>query len=118
MNVSEKIKDLRLKKNISTYELSKITGIPQSTISKIENGKRKIDIEILNKIATALDVPLNYFFDDKTYPKTNSFEKVDKIIEGNKIETLAAHFKSEKFTDEDIEDIESFIRFILSKKQK
>lgn len=56
MGIGERIKAFRGKKNLSTTGLSKSTGISQSTISKLENGKRKADIEILGKIAEALEV--------------------------------------------------------------
>lgn len=49
------IKQLRFLQNISTYDLAKKTGIAQSTISKLENGKRNADIEILKRISTALN---------------------------------------------------------------
>ena len=43
MKPYEKLKEVRISQNKTTYELSELTGIPQSTISKIENGKRKLD---------------------------------------------------------------------------
>ncbi|EJO5347181.1 helix-turn-helix transcriptional regulator [Clostridium botulinum] len=62
MEISEKLKDLRTFKNLSTYDLAEKAGIPQSTISKLENGNRKIDTDILQKIANAMDVPIDIFF--------------------------------------------------------
>ncbi len=50
MEIYEKLKDIRNSKNISTYELANITGISQSTISKIENGKRKLDADMFFNI--------------------------------------------------------------------
>lgn len=66
MEISEKLKDLRTFKNLSTYDLAEKTGIPQSTISKLENGNRKIDTDILQKIANAMDVPIDIFFQSKS----------------------------------------------------
>ncbi|MCJ8172140.1 helix-turn-helix domain-containing protein [Clostridium botulinum] len=40
----EKSKEIRINKNITTYELSELIGTPQPTISKVENSKRKIKI--------------------------------------------------------------------------
>ena len=56
MEVGERIKKLREKKNLSTNDLSRLTGISQSTISKLENGKRKPELSTLEKIAQALNV--------------------------------------------------------------
>jgi transcriptional regulator with XRE-family HTH domain len=54
MTIGDRIRKFRDIKNISTYKLSEMTGIPQSTISKLENGRRKSDNEVLSKIADAL----------------------------------------------------------------
>lgn len=59
MEIYEKLKDIRNSKNISTYELANITGISQSTISKIENGKRKLDADMLVRLSIALDIPVD-----------------------------------------------------------
>lgn len=56
MNIGERVKKIRTEKRLSTYQLSEIVGVSQSAISKLENGKRKADGAILEKIATALNV--------------------------------------------------------------
>ncbi len=58
MTIGERIKKIRNEGGLSTYDLSKITGISQSSISKMENGKRKIDNIALEKIAAALNVSI------------------------------------------------------------
>lgn len=62
----EKSKEIRINKNITTYELSELIGIPQSTISKIENSKRKIKIESLQKLANTFHVSINVFDNENT----------------------------------------------------
>lgn len=62
MNVGKHLKDIRMAKKISTYELSEITGISQPVISKLENNNRKADIETLEKICEALGITLVDFF--------------------------------------------------------
>ena len=64
MEVKDKIKRIRTQKNKSTYELADIISkngfkISQSAISKIENGRKKIDIETLKEIAKALEVSVD-----------------------------------------------------------
>lgn len=56
MEVGKRIKKFREKKNLSTTDLSRLTGISQSTISKLENGKRKPELSVLEKIAEALNI--------------------------------------------------------------
>lgn len=56
MNIGERIKKFRYEKGLSTYQLSQMIGVSQSSISKLENGKRKIDSDFLEKIADALNI--------------------------------------------------------------
>lgn len=60
MGAADRIKNIRNLRNMTTYDLSEITKIPQSTISKIENDKRKIDSDSIIAIAEALDVSIDY----------------------------------------------------------
>ena len=60
MSVGDRIKALREGRGLSTTDLSQLTGISQSTISKLENGKRKAEIALLEKIASALNVYVEY----------------------------------------------------------
>jgi len=52
--IGYQLKKIRLEKNITQMKLSKMTGIDQSDISRIENGCNNPSIEYLQKIATAL----------------------------------------------------------------
>lgn len=61
MKTKDRLRKFREKRGLSTNDLSKLTGISQSTISKLENGKRKIDLEILQIIADALNVNIERF---------------------------------------------------------
>ncbi|MDU2108605.1 helix-turn-helix transcriptional regulator [Clostridium sp.] len=65
MKPYEKLKSIRIEKGLTTYELSELTGIPQSTISKMENGKRKIETDSIQALAKAFNVPISDFFDEK-----------------------------------------------------
>lgn len=82
MKPYEKLKSLRIGKNITTYELSELTGIPQSTISKMENGKRKIETESLELLAKALKVSINDFFENKE-PHSINLEEIYPINTNN-----------------------------------
>ena len=50
------IKQIRIKKNMSAKELSRLSGVSASTISKLENGGYQPSIEVCNKLAEALGV--------------------------------------------------------------
>jgi transcriptional regulator with XRE-family HTH domain len=55
-----RIKNLRLEKNISQNELAKALGLTQQAISAYENGLREPDLETLNKLANYFNVSVDY----------------------------------------------------------
>ena len=61
MTDSEKIKDLMKARNLSQNAFAKETGVAQSYISYIINGKQQLTEKIAKKICTALDIDLSYF---------------------------------------------------------
>ena len=52
----EQLKEERLKQNLSQAELAKRAGIDRSTLTCYEIGIRKPPIDVLRKIAAALNV--------------------------------------------------------------
>jgi transcriptional regulator with XRE-family HTH domain len=54
ISVGESVRIIRELQGLSQTELSKLTGIPQSTISAIENDKVNLGIERAKVIARAL----------------------------------------------------------------
>lgn len=53
---------IRSERNVSQSELSRITSINRSHINRLENGRCNVSIDVLVKIADALDVPLARLF--------------------------------------------------------
>lgn len=64
MTPQEKLKALRKERNLTTQELGDLCGMLQSTISKLENGKRKMTVETLSILSKALNVSINEFLDN------------------------------------------------------
>ena len=56
------IKAVRQQKGITQQGLSEATGIDQSSISRMENGKQGISLANLYQIAQALGEPIESFF--------------------------------------------------------
>lgn len=83
MQPYEKLKSIRIEKGLTTYELSELTGIPQSTISKMENGKRKIETDSIQLLAKALKVHVSDFFEESI--STDKNEKANKLLEKHTI---------------------------------
>jgi len=59
------IAEARKARNISQTELSRMTGIIQADISRIENGKANPTINVLKRLADALEMNLNLFYEAK-----------------------------------------------------
>jgi transcriptional regulator with XRE-family HTH domain len=58
INLGEKLKAIRLEKGISSVQLEALSGVDQSTISRIENNLRSPTIETLLKICEALEISI------------------------------------------------------------
>lgn len=57
------IKEIRKKKNITVYRLSKITGIARSYLLELENNKKfNPTLSVMYKIANALEVKIDDLF--------------------------------------------------------
>jgi len=59
MDYSRAVRTIRGAKKLSQSEFSKIIGIDQSLISRIESGKRKPSIKNLEAISEKLSIPLH-----------------------------------------------------------
>lgn len=62
MNLGERIKQIRLAKNIQSNELADKIGITNVYLSYIEHGTKTPKFSTLHKICNALDVTLSEFF--------------------------------------------------------
>ncbi|MBU0569089.1 helix-turn-helix transcriptional regulator [bacterium] len=62
-----RIRELRNKAEISQMELAELSDLDRTYITSVENGKRNISIENINKIASALNMSLMEFFNDKKF---------------------------------------------------
>ena len=71
MNTKKKIglrvKELRLKSNITQQALADSTGLDRTFISHIESGERNIAIETLEKLISGLDISFKSFFASKYF---------------------------------------------------
>ena len=56
VSVGESVRIVRQLQELSQNQLSALTGIPQSTISAIENDRVKLGVERAKMLATALKV--------------------------------------------------------------
>lgn len=57
-----RIKDIMIEKGISSVSLADMIGVSKVTVSNLINNKTMPSIDTLDKIATALDVPMWQLF--------------------------------------------------------
>ena len=100
MTVSERIRRQMELRRLSYGELAAATGLAKSAIHRYATGQTdKIPTEALEKLANALGVTPSYLTGWEERPHT-----------------LAAHFEGEEFTDDELREIENFVRFVKSRR--
>jgi len=78
-NMGKKIRNYRITHDYSQQELADYLNLPKQAISRIENGKRRVTAQELEKIALFFDVPLALFLKDE-YRFTNPAETIYNVI--------------------------------------
>lgn len=102
MTVSERIRHQMELRNLSYGELAATTGLAKSAIYRYATGETgKIPTEALEKLARALGVTPSYL---------TGWEE-------ERPRTLAAHFEGEEFSEDELREIEDFVRFVKSKRK-
>ena len=62
-HVGREIKRLRQEKDMGLRELATVADVSPSTLSRIENGKSSLPLNLAHKIAEALDVTIAELLD-------------------------------------------------------
>ncbi|MBU5436391.1 helix-turn-helix domain-containing protein [Tissierella sp. MSJ-40] len=114
--LGDRIKFFKDKKQLSTKQLSELTGLTAAYLSMIENNKRtNPSKETIEKLANALEVPIEELF--KEGQNINEPEEINSLEEEKSFKTIAAHFDGIEFTEEEEEEINNYIEFLLSKRK-
>jgi transcriptional regulator with XRE-family HTH domain len=71
MDIKEKvggrIRELRHKLDISQEALGNKADVDRTYVTDVENGRRNISVEVLEKLIVALEVSFQEFFDSKEF---------------------------------------------------
>lgn len=73
--VGPRLRELRRRREVTLTALSEVTGIPVSTLSRLESGHRKPGLELLLPLARAYQMPLDELVgvpatgDPRVYPR-------------------------------------------------
>ncbi|WP_422446541.1 helix-turn-helix domain-containing protein [Thermoanaerobacterium sp. DL9XJH110] len=73
------IRDFRRKRNLSLQELARRAGLSVSYLSEIERGKKQPSLETIDKLATALNISREGFFERPDAPAPRPVALGDKI---------------------------------------
>lgn len=85
LDIGLEIRILRERMKVSAKELAEKVGLSQSQISRLEKGQRRIDTQVLHRIAQALGVSESHFFRGGEVPADHTIpavlpETVGKLI--------------------------------------
>lgn len=61
MQLHEKLKALRMRNHFTQQDIADRLGVTRSTVSNFEIGRRKPEVDVLEKLAVIYGVDLNYF---------------------------------------------------------
>ncbi|MGX7091782.1 helix-turn-helix transcriptional regulator [Hutsoniella sourekii] len=105
--LSEKIKELRLTKDMSQEDLAEILDVTRQSISKYENGSADPGLDKIRLIADYFDVSFDYLLDDKI--STRDYQK-------QTVEEPKAQAKSVKETEDPNESTKHLPRIHIQSK--
>ncbi|WP_295731649.1 helix-turn-helix domain-containing protein [uncultured Limosilactobacillus sp.] len=120
-NLAIRIVDLREKANMNQVELAKKMGFDKSTMSKIENGTRKVSSDELRKLSKIFNVSADYLLGRTDTPQfTRKDERdVQKILtnmtEGLSNDSTLSYMKNggEEIDEEDAELLRASLENVI-----
>ena len=75
VNVGKRIRQLRMKSELSIRTLAELSKLNVNTLSLIENNKTSPSVSTLQQLASALQVPIAAFFETESPKKNLVFQK-------------------------------------------
>lgn len=108
MSIESELKELILNRYKSLREFTIKIDMPYSTLDTIlKRGVNKANISNIISICKALNI------DTEELGAGRIIFKEDK----EEVQTIAAHHDGEEWTEEELEDIENFKKYVLSKRK-
>lgn len=101
-----RIKELREGMKLSQSALAELVGYKDKTaVAKVEAGKVDLPQSKIIAFSKALNTTPSYLFDGNSSSS------------GNHLHTIAAHFDGDKYTDDELEEINQFAEFVKNKRK-
>ena len=116
------LKKLINETGLSMRAFSEKTNIPNTTLySMLDRGIGNASVDNVIKVCKSLGITveqLEEMAENDEHVSTHKLEIINEFKKLNQLETIAAHFDGDEFTEDDKDDIENFIKYVLSKKNK
>ena len=64
IKIGKRVRDYRISQNIRQDKLAEYLGLPKQSVTKLEQGKRRLNIDELEKIALFFDKPMEFFIQE------------------------------------------------------
>lgn len=130
MNIGQRIKQLRLNKNLKQSELAEKSGLSRVAIGNYERGDRNPNIETLRKIADALNISLDVLlWDDTKFMKDllssfqsaymnnknyfpNEYEIISKLIDNEILSEKKTDISPSDFNNLSSDDMQKILDYI------
>lgn len=82
-NLGKRIREERLKLNLTQEQLAEYADISTSYVGQIERGERKVTLETLVRITNKLNVSIDYLLKDSIHINSdNSLNQVKQLFDG------------------------------------
>jgi transcriptional regulator with XRE-family HTH domain len=85
------IRSLRLAAGVSAGKLAESSGVSRSMLSRIERGLVSSSVEVLERIATGLEVPMSRFFTDQVQRTDISYVPAGKGLRIDRVGAVAGY---------------------------
>lgn len=99
-NFNENLRTARERKGFSQKEVAENIGVAKSTYSLYESGNREPNVQTIKKIADILNVSADELLGIEDEPLT-----------------IAAHFDGDDYTEEELDEIRRFAKFVKSQRK-
>lgn len=97
--LGKRIKEQRLKKEMTLKNLSDATGLSTGFISQLERGLTTVAVDSLQKLSKALEVNLNYFFDTSNRRESSVLKRHQQQVMSIEEDRFIYYQMSPDYTD-------------------
>jgi transcriptional regulator with XRE-family HTH domain len=120
MVIGHRLRKLREEKNLSQGDIEKRTGLLRCYISRVENGHTVPSLETLERLASALDVPLYQLFyegeDAPAMPNLSSRQSSEELVLDEEAEKQVRFFEKVRRILERIEEKDRQLLLYMAQK--